>query len=190
MSDTVEVSYGASRKKNSVFNVVIRLFVYCSLDCLSLPSSIIWMNTLLTFFPRKHALFRIEAVYGIPFFGYMQCASFSDVPGPTSRMCELLRLCKMAAPLPRLVFSPPAFRHVHPGPHVLNEVAGWVEKGVSYHLDVSDLAAGMDDSVIRLVVEFGTPRCRRYFPDLGLIIRVDALQECFKSRQSVARIKT
>ncbi len=68
MSDTVEVSYGATWKKKSVFNFVIRLFAYCSLDCLSLSSSIIWMNTLLPFFPRKHALFRIEAVYAIPFF--------------------------------------------------------------------------------------------------------------------------
>ncbi len=93
MSDTVKVSYRTTWKKNLVFNVVIRLFVYCLLDCLSLPNPIIWMNALLPLFPRMQALFRIEAVYGIPLFGYMQCASFRYVPDPTSGMCELLRFC-------------------------------------------------------------------------------------------------
>src|SRR5271166_4486484 len=108
----------------------------------------------------------------------MQCASFSYVPSPTSRMCELLRFCQIGLALPQLLLSPPAFRHIHHGTHVLNEVAGRVENGVSYHVDVSDLAAGMDDSVIRLVVELRTTRCRRYFPDLGVIIGMDTLQEC------------
>src|ERR1700688_266526 len=83
-----------------------------------------------------------------------------------------------------------ALGHVHHGTHVLNEIARWVENGVSYDVDVSDLASGMDDSVIRLIVDLVATRCRRYFADLGLVVGMDALQECFEARQSVVRIKT
>ena len=150
MSDTVEVSYGTIWKKNSVFNVVIRLFVYGSLDCLSLPRSIIWMNPLLPLFPRKHALFRIEAVNAIPLFGYMQCASFRYVPDPTSGMCELLRFCQITLAAPQRFFRLLCGRDVHHTAHELNGLAGRFDERVTNSVHVSRGPFRQNDSEMGL----------------------------------------
>ncbi len=64
------------------------------------------------------------------------------------------------------------------------------ENGMTHHVDVSNLAAGMNDSVIELELRLLAPRCLGCFPNFGLIIRMDALKECFKSRLSTVRVKT
>src|ERR1700756_1363992 len=45
---------------------------------------------------------------------------------------------------------PPALGDVYHRTDELNEIAGWTENGMAYRVDVADLAAGMDDSVIEL----------------------------------------
>ena len=59
-----------------------------------------------------------------------------------------------------------------------------------HHVDVSNVAAGMNDSVIQLELRLLAPRCLGCSPNFGLIIRMDALKECFESRFSTMRVKT
>jgi len=61
---------------------------------------------------------------------------------------------------------------------------------MAYHVDVSDPAAGMNDSVIQFEVRVLTPCFLDRFAEFGLIIRMDALKERFVSRLPAVRIKT
>src|ERR1700692_2044282 len=61
---------------------------------------------------------------------------------------------------------------------------------MAYRVDVPNLAAGMNNSVIHLELHLLTPCRVGYFPDSGLIIRMDALRKCFESRLSTVRVKT
>src|SRR5205807_409936 len=85
---------------------------------------------------------------------------------------------------------PLALGDVDHGTHVFNEIAGWTENGMAYHVNVSDLAVRMNDSVILLEICFLARCCLGLFPISGLIIRMDALKECFESRLSTVRVKT
>src|ERR1700694_743470 len=76
------------------------------------------------------------------------------------------------------------------GTDEFNEIAGWTENGMAYCVDIPDLAAGMHNSVIHLELRLLTPCRVGYFPDPGLIIRMDALRKCFESRLSTVRVKT
>src|SRR5216684_7148180 len=69
MADGIDVFDSATRKKNSKFHFVIRLFRYCSIECPFPLGSILRMNALQPLFPSRHAIFWIEAVYAIPFLG-------------------------------------------------------------------------------------------------------------------------
>jgi hypothetical protein len=61
---------------------------------------------------------------------------------------------------------------------------------MAHHVDVSNLAAGLNDSVIQLELRLLARRCLGCFSKFGLIIRMDALKECFESRFSTVRVKT
>src|SRR6266566_5397595 len=90
MADVVDVFDSAAPKEDSDFHFVIRLFTYCSIDCPLPPGLILRMNALQPFFPSRHALFWIEAIYAIPFLGQMQGVSSRHPPGPTPGMREPL----------------------------------------------------------------------------------------------------
>src|SRR5260221_729217 len=96
----------AVRKKDSEFHFVSRLFTDCSFDR-SLPlASILRMSAPQPFFPSRHALIWIEAIYPIPLLGEMQGGSTRHAPDPTPRMREPLRLRQITlAPL-QLFFRP------------------------------------------------------------------------------------
>ena len=79
-----------------------------------------------------------------------------------------------------------ALGYVHHGTDEFNEIAGWACDGMAYHVDVSDPAAGMNDSVIQLELRILTPCCLDRLADFRLIIRMDALKESFVSRLSIA----
>src|ERR1700682_4704643 len=91
---------------------------------------------------------------------------------------------------------PLAFGDVNHGTHVFNEIAGRTENGMAYCVDLPDLATGMNDSVIELeprlvtVCSFCSFDCSFDLFQPTLIIRMDALKECFESRLSTARVKT
>src|SRR6202165_707261 len=76
------------------------------------------------------------------------------------------------------------------GTDEFNEIAGWTENGMAYCVDVPDLAAGMNDSVIELEPRLFTAFSFQLFHGPDLIIRVNALKECFDSRQLSVRVKT
>src|ERR1700675_4330161 len=48
------------------------------------------------------------------------------------------------------LLSPLVLSDVHHGTHELNKVARWTENGMPYCVDVPDIAAGMNDSVIKI----------------------------------------
>ena len=67
--------------------------------------------------------------------------------------------------------------HHHHGTHGLNEIAGWAENRVAHSVDISDLAAGMNDSVIHFELRPFALCSLELFRDPGLIIRMNALSE-------------
>src|SRR5580658_5414091 len=87
-------------------------------------------------------------------------------------------------------FRPPALGDIDHGAHVFNDIAGWTENGMACRVDVLDLAGRMDDSVIQFVCDLPTACSLSGFPDVGSILRMDALQELFESRWSAERFKT
>src|SRR5260370_14858554 len=91
---------------------------------------------------------------------------------------------------PHLLFGPFALGDVHHGTHEFNQIAGWAENGMAHPVDISNLAAGMNDSVIQLELRLLAPRCLGCFPNFGLIVRMNALKECFESRVSTVRVQT
>src|SRR5258708_2795173 len=122
MADGVDVSDRAIRKNDSEFHFVIRLFTDCSIDCRLPLGSILRMSTLQPFFPSQHALFRIEAVYAIPFLGEMRGVSSRYPPGPTPRVREPLRFRQITLAPPQGFFRPIALGDVDHGTHELNEI--------------------------------------------------------------------
>src|SRR5713226_4378636 len=105
-------------------------------------------------------------------------------------MREPLCFRQVALASPQLLFGPFALGDVNHGTHEFNQIGGWAENGMAHHVDVSNLAAGMNDSVIQLELRLLTPRCLGCFPNFGLVIRMDALKECFELRFSTVRVKT
>src|SRR6266404_8832824 len=105
-------------------------------------------------------------------------------------MAKPLRLRQVCLAHAQFFFRPFTLGDVHHGTHDFNQIAGWAEKGMAHRVDVSNLAAGMNDSVIQLELRLLAPRCLGCFPSFGLIIRMDALKECFESRLSTVRVKT
>src|SRR6266851_5699577 len=89
-----------------------------------------------------------------------------------------------------LILRPLAFGYVDHSTDEFNEIPGWTENGTAHRVDVPDLAAGMNDSVIELEPRFVTRCSLGRFPKFGLIIRMDALKESFESRLSTVRVKT
>ncbi len=110
---------------------------------------------------------------------------------------EIQDLAKLTFALPDLLLRLLTFLlrlfalgDVNHGTHEFDQIAGWAENGMAHHVDVSDRAAGMNDSVIQLELRLLKPRCLGCLPNFGLIIRMDALKECFESRFSTVRVKT
>src|SRR6266853_2277123 len=116
--------------------------------------------------------------------------SADNVPAETSRMAKPLRLRQIGLARAQFLLRPLALGDVDHGAHELNQIAGWAENGMAHHVDVSNLAAGMNDSVILLEICFHTQCCLGGCRLFGLIIRMDALEERFESRLSTVRVKT
>src|SRR5229473_2518569 len=111
-------------------------------------------------------------------------------PDPTPRMAKPLRLGQMGLARAQFFLRPFALGDVDHGAYEFNQIAGWAENGMAHHVDVSNLAAGMNDSITQLELRLLAARCLSCFPNFGLIIRMDALKECFESRFSTVRVKT
>src|SRR6266403_1058680 len=92
MSDGTDVFDRAVWKKGSEFHFVFRLFSDCSIDCPLPLSAILRMSALPTFFKGRRAIFWIEAINPVPFFGQRKGGSPRYPPGPTPCVREPLRL--------------------------------------------------------------------------------------------------
>src|SRR5260370_30782912 len=128
MADGVDVFDRAARKEDSKSHIVIRFFTDCLIDCPLPLASIRRMNALEPFFPSRHALFWIEAIYAIPFLGQMHGVSSRYPPGPTPRMREPLRFRQIALASPQCCFSLLALSDIRHRSHELEAarvVLGW-----------------------------------------------------------------
>src|SRR5580692_6244062 len=85
---------------------------------------------------------------------------------------------------------PLLFGHVHQRTHEFNHIAGCAEDWVTYCVDISDLAAGMNDSAVQLELRPFAPCSLQRFHGPGLIIRMYALKDCFESWQPTLGVKT
>src|SRR5580704_6879097 len=82
---------------------------------------------------------------------------------------------------------PLALGYVDYGADVFNEIAGRTENGMAYCVDIPDLAAGTNDSVIELEPRLFTGYYCHEFYLPGYIIRVNSLKERFDSWQYSVR---
>src|SRR6266478_2737896 len=122
MADGVDMFDRAVWKWDSEFDFIIRLFTYCSIDCLLPLDSILWMNALQAFAPSRRASVRIEVIYAIPFLGKIHSVSSRYPPNPSPRMRERLCFRQISLAPPQCLLSTLALRDVRYGTHKL-EVA-------------------------------------------------------------------
>src|SRR3981081_4927181 len=120
MANGVDVFNCAVRKKDSKFHFIFRLFNYGSIYCPLPLGSILRMNALQPFFPARHALFRIEAIYAIPFLGEMRGFSSRYPPRPASCVRESLRFRQITLALLQRFFRSLTLGDVHHRPHELD----------------------------------------------------------------------
>src|ERR1700686_1150568 len=85
---------------------------------------------------------------------------------------------------------PLALSDVDHGAHEFSKIAGGTEDGMAYCMDVSDLAAGMDDAVIELEPSLFAGCLFELCYGPGSVIRVKPLKEYFDWRQTLVRVKT
>ncbi len=85
---------------------------------------------------------------------------------------------------------PPAFGHIHHGPHEFYHIAGWAENGVADGLDLSDLTARMHNSIACVELCLFTDCCLEVFSSSGPIIGMDAQPEFSKPRRPPSGIET
>ena len=75
---------------------------------------------------------------------------------------------------------PPAFGHIHQGPHEFDHIAGWPENRVADGLDHSYLAARMHNSIAMVEIYLFPDCCPEVFSSSGPVIEMDAPLEFFK----------
>src|SRR5258708_3087051 len=119
MADGVDVFDRAARKEDSEFSCVIGVFGDCLMDGPWQLASVRRRNGLEPFFPSRHALFWIEAIYAIPFLGQMHGVSSRSPPGPTPRMREPLCFRQVTLAAPQRFFSLFALRDIRDRSHEL-----------------------------------------------------------------------
>src|SRR5260370_17453547 len=89
-----------------------------------------------------------------------------------------------------LVPRPPAFGHIHHGPHEFGHIAGRVENRVADGLDLSDLPIRMHNSIDYVEICLFADCCLEVFCRSGPVIGMDAPLQFFKSRRPPTRIET
>src|SRR3984893_14315224 len=92
--------FDRTARNNPVFDIVIRICCYGSIDGGQVFRSIFRMNTLHPLLPIGHAVFGVEPIDAIPLVGEMHRLLTRYAPAPTPGMCESLRFCQITfAPL-------------------------------------------------------------------------------------------
>src|SRR6267142_2510531 len=104
MADGTDVFDRAVWKKGSELHFVFRLFSDCSIDCPLPLSAILRMSALPTFFKGRQAIFWIETINSVPFFGQMNGVSSRYPPGPTPCVGEPLRFRQVRLASLQLLF--------------------------------------------------------------------------------------
>src|SRR5258706_8184287 len=82
----------------------------------------------------------------------------------------------------KVLFRPLTLGYVHYGPHEFMQVAGSVEDGMAYDVNVSDPFVRMNDSVVQFEIHLVAGGFLERFPGPDLIAWVNFLKEFFESR--------
>jgi hypothetical protein len=164
MAHHVDISDLAAGMNDSVIQLEIRSFTLCFLDRFPDSGLIIRMNALKEHFVSRLATVRIKTQHPVAFFGHVPDLARGRHPRPTARVAEPLRLRQIALASAQGLFRPLALGYIDHGADEFDEIAGWADNGMAYHVDVSDVAAGMNDSVIQLVPRLLTALLSRLFP--------------------------
>src|ERR1700676_1521035 len=99
MADRLDV-FDRTARNNPVFDIVIRICRYGSIDGGHVFRSIFRMNTLQPLLPIGHAVLGVEPIDAIPLLGEMQRLLTRYPPAPAPGMCESLRFRQITfAPL-------------------------------------------------------------------------------------------
>src|SRR5260370_2291876 len=151
MADSVDPLESAARQKDSEFKIVIRLFFDCSLNGSLPPGSILRMNALEAFCPRRHALLWIEAKYPIPFLGQMHGVPSRYSPGPTPGMREPLRLRQITLASPQRFFCPLALGDVRHGTHIFEGARGSLQRA-SQNVEVLDRTVRHQQTMLKIKI--------------------------------------
>jgi hypothetical protein len=99
-------------------------------------------------------------------------------------------VCKLSLSLAQCLFGALAVGDIDYGTHKFNELAGWAQDWMGDRVDISDLTARINDSVIRLELSFFTLCRLDYFSEPCFVFRVDALNKGVESWQFTVRIKS
>ena len=78
------------------------------------------------------------------------------------------------------LFCPLTLGHVHGGPHEFHQLTGGVEYRMRYRMEVLQRAVRKNRSVIYLVIRPFTDCSLDGVDDLVSILRMNALENCFK----------
>ena len=82
-----------------------------------------------------------------------------------------------------------AFGDIDHGAHAFDDIAGRVEYGVTYFVDMPDRAVGKYYPVFQFVVRPFTERALKEFCGLGSILRMNALEKGLDRRNTRCRIE-
>jgi hypothetical protein len=85
---------------------------------------------------------------------------------------------------------PPAFGHVHHGPHDFDHIAGRAENRMADGLDLSDLTAGMHNSIAYVELCLIADCSPEMFCSSRPVIGMEALLQFFKPRRPPNGIET
>src|SRR5882724_13424169 len=147
------------------------------------------MNPLKEFFESGQAILWIETQNTVAFL-----RPVPDIlvwtPCPASRLAEFLRLGKISLALTQLRLRSLAVGDVDHGTHEFDEITRRAENRMSSGVNVPDGAIWMHEAVVRFKLELVTDHPLYQFCQLGLVIRMNPLEQFFESGETIPWIET
>src|SRR6266404_6110098 len=111
-------------------------------------------------------------------------------PGPTARLAEFLRLRKISLALTQLLLRALAVGDVDHGTHEFDEITCRAENRMSRGVNVPDGAIWMHEAEVRFKLDLLTDHPLHQFFQLGLVIRMNPLEQFSESWQTIPWIET
>src|SRR5882757_7577504 len=147
------------------------------------------MNPLKKFFESGQTVLWIETQHAVAFVRPVSDISVWT-PCPASRLAEFLRLGKISLALTQLLLRAFPLGYVDHCAHEFNEITGGAENRMSNGVNVPDGAIWMHEAAVRFKLDLLTGHPLHQFFQLGLVIRMNPLEQFFESGQTNPWIET